>query len=109
MLFLRTTSEPEPVIEECPFCGTTIRPAAIVCAACGAFKDRRMGCTGCLALFGAMLFSIGVLFVVALFPESIEQNAMGVFVIAGLCYAGLAALCFWAVARKRRLKWYRKM
>ena len=109
LLFLRTTGELGSGIEDCPFCGTTIRPGAVVCTACGAFKDKRMGCAGCLALLGAVLFSIGVLFVVALFPESIEQDAMGVFVIAGLFYAGLAALCFWAVATKRRLKWYRRM
>lgn len=92
LLSLRAMSEPGPVLEECPFCGTTIRPGAIVCAACGAFKDKRMGCTGCLALFGAVLFSIGVLIIVVLVPESIDRGAMGFIVLGGLVYAGLAAL-----------------
>ena len=92
-----------------PVCGTTIRPGAIVCAAWGAFKDKRMGCTGCLALFGAVRFSIGVLIMVALVPESIDRGAMGFIVLGGLVYAGLAALCYWALAKKRRLKWYRRM
>ena len=101
--------EPGQESEECPFCGTTIRPGAIVCTGCGAFKDRRMGCTGCLALFGAVLFSIAVLIMAALFLESIDRGVMGFFVVGGLVYAGLAALCYWALAKKRRLKWYRRM
>ena len=84
-------------------------PGAIVCTGCGAFKDRRIGCAGCLALFGAVLFSVAVLIMAALFPESIDRGAMGFFVFGSLIYAGLAALCYWALARKRRLKWYRRM
>ena len=104
LLFLRTMGEAGPVTEECPFCRTTIRPGAIVCTGCGAFKDRRMGCTGCLALLSAVLFFIGALFMLALFPASMDQGTMGVIVIVGLVYAGLAALCYWALAWKTWLE-----
>ena len=66
LLFLRTMNEPSPGIEDCPFCGTAVRPGAIVCAACGAFMDKRMGCTGCLVLLGAVVFAFGTLAMVAL-------------------------------------------
>ena len=101
--------EPGPVVEECPFCGATIRPGANVCAACGAFKDRRIGCTGCLALFGAVVFALGALVMVALLSEAEDLGAIGFAISAGLIYAGGAALCYWALSRKRRLKWYRRM
>lgn len=100
--------EAGPESEECPFCGTTIRPSAIVCSACGAFKDKRMGCTGCLALFGAAASSLGALVMAGVYPESAQDGKLGIAII-GLIYAGFAALCYWALARKRRLRWYRRM
>lgn len=98
MLSSRTMSEPE--LEECPFCATTIRPGAIVCAACGAFKDKRMGCTGCLALVGAVAFTLGVLGVAAMFPHYGDEGGIATFVFAGLVYAVLAALCYWALGKR---------
>ena len=68
-----------------------------------------MGCTGCLALFSAVGFTIGVLAVAAMFPTYGDAGGIGVFLFAGLVYAGFAALCFWALARKRRARWYRRM
>ena len=109
LLFLRTRSEPSPEVEDCPFCGTTIRPGAIVCSACGAFKGKRMGCTGCLALIGAVLFSFGVLAMLVTFAGSQAQDSGGFVVFVGLLYAGLAALCCWALVRIRRQWWYRRM
>ena len=109
LLFLRTMNEPSPGIEDCPFCGTAVRPGAIVCAACGAFKDKRMGCTGCLALLGAVVFAFGTLAMVALLLGAEHPGAKGFAIFAGLVYAGGTAFCYWALSRKRQLKWYRRM
>lgn len=102
-------SEPSPEVEDCPFCGTAVRPGAIVCAACGAFKSKRMGCTGCLALIGAVAFALGALAMLVMFAESPAHEAGAPIAFVGLVYAGLAALCYRALARKRRLRWYRRM
>ena len=80
-LSLQTKSEPGPELEDCPFCQTPIRPGAIVCAACRAFKDRRVGCTGCLVLFGAVGFTIGVLAVAAMFPTYGDAVGIGAFLL----------------------------
>jgi len=45
---------------------------------------------------------------VGVYPESAQDGKLGIAII-GLIYAGFAALCYWALARKRRLRWYRRM
>ena len=72
------------------------------CLNCGAYRDKRMGCTGCLALFGAVGLTIGFLAVATMFFEPMAQETAGFVVVLGLVYAGLAALSFCA-------RWYRRM
>ena len=109
LLSLRTMNKPSPEVEECPFCRAAIRPGAIVFAACGALKDKKMGCSGCLALIGPVVCTFGVFVMVTLFSETQHSGAAGFTIFAGLVYAGGAALCYWALSRRRRLKWYRRM
>ena len=109
LLSLRTVNEPSPEVEECPFCGTAIRPGAIVCAACGAFKDKRMVRSGWLALIGLVVCTSGALVMVALFSGVEHPVSEGFIILSGLVYAGVAALCYGALAGKRGLKWYRRV
>lgn len=109
MLSLRTVNEPRPEVEECPFCGTAIRPGAIVCAACGAFKGKRMGLSGWLALSGLVVCTSGALVMVALFSGVEHPVSVGFIILSGLIYAGVAALCYGALPGKRGLKWCRRV
>ena len=68
-----------------------------------------MGCTGCLALFGAVALALGAVAMAAVLLAVEHPGAKGFAVFAGLIYAGGAALCSRALSRKRRLKWYRRM
>ena len=44
----------------------------------------------------------------ALFSEAGHPVSVGFIILSGLVYAGVAALCYGALAGKRGLKWYRR-
>ena len=92
--------------EACPFCRTEINAGATVCAACGAFKDRRMGCLGGAFLFLAVMSSLGALG--AMLVRATGQVGNEGLVVASVY--GLGAIICWLVfARRYRVNWFRRM
>ena len=55
---------------------------AIVCAACGAFKDKRMGRAGYLALIGWVVCTSGVLVMAALFSGVEHPVSVGFIILS---------------------------
>ena len=68
-----------------------------------------MGCSGCLALVGVAFFGFGIAGALLMVKFSDSPVSAGEVVLGVLINAGLGALCLWALAKKRRPKWYRRM
>ena len=56
-----------------------------------------------------VVLAFGALAVAGMFQAYGDEGQIGGALFMGLVYAGLAVLCFLAVARKRRPGWYRRM
>ena len=67
-----------------------------------------MGRAGYLALIGWVACTLGVVVMAALFSGVEHPVSVGFIILSGLVYAGVAALCYGALAGKRGLKWYRR-
>ena len=60
-----------------------------------------MGCTACPALAGTATLALAAVAMAAMFFERMAPEAAGFFVVLALVYAGSAALCYPALARRR--------